>query len=336
MAGRTGSGRDVSSSRRASGAGRKRHPAGPTQAVGRASDIPIVPGPHVLRDYALLADGHRGVLVGPQGDCGWLCFPGWADPAVFATLIGSGGHYLIQPEGRWTWGGSYEDRSLIWNSRWVTNHGIFESREALAYPGEPDRVVLLRRVRALDTPGTVLVALDPRGDYGRRSLGTWRQHGECWEVRSPDLVVRWWGAADAESRPVDGHHRLELALELDPATHHDLVLEIVTAERAAASTGPGRPDPERLWPSTEAAWHSAVPDFGDITAARDVRRAYAVLRGMTGPEGGTVAAATTSLPERANGNRNYDYRYVRIRDTCYVGRAGACLLPGGEPMLDDA
>jgi GH15 family glucan-1,4-alpha-glucosidase len=56
---------------------------------------------------------------------------------------------------------------------------------------------------------------------------------------------------------------------------------------------------------------------------------------MTGPEGGTVAAATTSLPERARGNRNYDYRYVWVRDTCYVGRAGAA-IPGGEAMLDDA
>ena len=56
---------------------------------------------------------------------------------------------------------------------------------------------------------------------------------------------------------------------------------------------------------------------------------------MTGPEGGTVAAATTSLPERAESNRNYDYRYVWVRDTCYVGRAGAC-IPGGEAMLDDA
>ena len=81
------------------------------------------------RNYALLADGYRGVLVGPQGDCAWMCFPRWSDPAVFASLVGSGGHYLVEPPGRWVWGGYYEDGSLIWVSRWVTENGTFESRK---------------------------------------------------------------------------------------------------------------------------------------------------------------------------------------------------------------
>jgi GH15 family glucan-1,4-alpha-glucosidase len=56
---------------------------------------------------------------------------------------------------------------------------------------------------------------------------------------------------------------------------------------------------------------------------------------MTGPEGGTVAASTTSLPERSEAGRNYDYRYCWIRDICYIGHAGAA-VEGGERLLDDA
>ena len=47
-----------------------------------------------------------------------------------------------------------------------------------------------------------------------------------------------------------------------------------------------------------------------------------------------VAAATTSLPERAEEGRNYDYRYVWIRDQCYAGQAVA--RAGAYPLLDDA
>jgi GH15 family glucan-1,4-alpha-glucosidase len=47
-----------------------------------------------------------------------------------------------------------------------------------------------------------------------------------------------------------------------------------------------------------------------------------------------VASATTSLPERAEQGRNYDYRYVWIRDQCYAGeaaaRAGALELMDGS------
>ena len=40
-----------------------------------------------------------------------------------------------------------------------------------------------------------------------------------------------------------------------------------------------------------------------------------------------VAAATTSLPERAEQGRNYDYRYAWIRDQAYGGQAVAAAGP---------
>ncbi len=47
-----------------------------------------------------------------------------------------------------------------------------------------------------------------------------------------------------------------------------------------------------------------------------------------------VAAATTSLPERSEAGRNYDYRYVWIRDQCYAGHAMAAI--GDCRLLSDS
>ena len=77
-------------------------------------------GPHTLREYALLADGERGALIGPRGDVAWMCAPSWDDDAVFSSLIGGRGHFSVTPSGRFVWGGHYEDHGLIWRSRWVT------------------------------------------------------------------------------------------------------------------------------------------------------------------------------------------------------------------------
>jgi hypothetical protein len=33
--------------------------------------------PHALRDYAFIADGERGALIGPHGDLAWMCAPRW-------------------------------------------------------------------------------------------------------------------------------------------------------------------------------------------------------------------------------------------------------------------
>ena len=58
------------------------------------------------------------------------------------------------------------------------------------------------------------------------------------------------------------------------------------------------------------------------------------MRGLTSAGGGMVAASTTSLPERAEQGRNYDYRYVWIHDQAYAGQAAAAA--GGLSLLDGA
>jgi len=98
--------------------------------------------------------------------------------------------------------------------------------------------------------------------------------------------------------------------------------------------GEPAPEPDMAWTATRAAWSERLPELPDVRARRDARHAYAVMQGLTSGAGGMVAAATMSLPERAGEGRNYDYRYVWIRDQCFAGQAVAAAGP--LPLMDDA
>ncbi|MGZ4510034.1 MAG: glycoside hydrolase family 15 protein [Mycobacterium sp.] len=295
-------------------------------------DVQAAFPPRVLREYALLADGERGALIGPQGEVTWMCAPRWNSGAVFSSLIGGGGMYAITPtDVRNVWGGFYEPRTLIWHSRWITHGGTVECREALAFPGDRDRVVLLRRVMGCRGKGRVRVLLEPRAGFGHHGAGRPACHDGIWSGTSGPLHWRWTGAGDARTaRSAHGRGPLITGeITIDEGRHHDLVLEL--SERPL----PDRPpDPDIAWDATEAAWHRSVPELNCTIAPRDGHHAYAVLRGLTSADGGMVAAATMSLPERAHTNQNYDYRYAWIRDQAYAGLAAAAA--GAPELLDRA
>jgi len=82
-------------------------------------------------------------------------------------------------------------------------------------------------------------------------------------------------------------------------------------------------DPTEALARAEAAWRQwsdRCPEVGPWSRA--VKRSLIVLKALTyAPTGGIVAAATTSLPERLGGVRNWDYRYCWLRDATFTLQA---------------
>jgi GH15 family glucan-1,4-alpha-glucosidase len=166
------------------------------------TDVHQVAIPHALREYAFVADGERGALIGPQGNYAWMCFPSWDSPAVFTSLLGGHGDFQIAPaDDRHVWGGYYEPRSLIWRSRWITGHTVVECRQALARPATPDRAVVLCRIESKRGQARVRATLDLRANFGRRAMMTQVSRDDgVWSMRSGDVHARWAGAAGARHR----------------------------------------------------------------------------------------------------------------------------------------
>ncbi|WP_432497763.1 glycoside hydrolase family 15 protein [Kineococcus auxinigenes] len=281
--------------------------------------------PQVLREYALVADGARGAVVGPRGDVVWMCAPGWHDDAVVSSLLGGRGVFAVTPAHPFVWGGWYEEGTLVFHHRWTSRgDGTVECRDAMAMPSDPHRAVLLRQVVAVDGDAEVDVVLDLRARFGARALREVRRDDAGrWHARTDGLRVRLSGLPGAEVD--DGV--LTGRLRVPAGGRHDLVLEVSDARL------PDPVDPEHAWASTLHTWRSAVPEIAHSVAPAEARHSYAVIRGLTSDDGGMVAAATTSLPEHADHGRSYDYRYAWVRDQCYAGLAMAA-CGGPYPLFD--
>ncbi len=274
--------------------------------------------PRALHDYAMLADGERGALIGPRGEIAWMCVPRWDDEPVFGSLLGAGLCALTPIGERYVWGGYYEEGSLIWRSRWMTTSALVEAREALVRPSDPDAAVLLRQIVGVDGEARLRFVLDPRAAGGAEGMRDLQVEGGIWSARLGDLSLRCCGIGDAR---VEGG-ALVADIDIAAGEERDLMVEI----GRRSLSGP-LPSPEAAWRTTERTWCQDVPDADGLWARRDVRLAYAVLAGMTSGAGGMVAAATRSLPERAERGRDYDYRFAWVRDQAMVGQAMGALGP---------
>lgn len=109
---------------------------------------------------------------------------------------------------------------------------------------------------------------------------------------------------------VEGHPTLDWEDQARPGygrggEDEDLVSVETYPERVAASIAADR------------AWVEGID-------TPEVRSALA-LRLLQHHDGGIVAAATTSVPEARGEERNWDYRYVWVRDSCFVAEVLASI-----------
>ncbi|CAN5617747.1 glycoside hydrolase family 15 protein [soil metagenome] len=267
--------------------------------------------PLPIEDYALIGDCHTGALVGRNGSIDWLCLPRFDSASTFGAVLGTEDH------GRWlvatvdpaaTSTRRYLEDTFILVPTWTTVDGEVEVIDAM--PHGDRRADVVRRVRGIR--GTVEMHVDLRVRFGYADALPWiRQvadngHHALIAIAGPDAIVMRGPELTSH-----GHtHSADFTVEAGGTT--DLTLTWFPAHRPtpkARDVGKQLRKTEKWW-RTWASATTVSPVYAD-----EVRRSLLVLRALTHEDtGGIVAAATTSLPEEFGGERNWDYRYVWLRD----------------------
>ncbi|MFE1646564.1 glycoside hydrolase family 15 protein [Microbacterium sp. P01] len=264
-----------------------------------------------IEDYAILSDCHTAALVSREGSIDWLCLPRYDSPSTFGALLGTEDH------GRWTLRPTdphaqtsrrYDGDGFVLLTRWETAAGVAEVADVMPYGDRrPD---VIRRIRGLEGTVEFTQELRVRFDYAR-SMPWMRQAGTdaapaLVATAGPDaLVLR--GAA---LRATDHAHTGTVTVSAGEVA--DLTLTWFPSHRLI----PDPVDVDAAFETTAAWWRQWADGIEhDGPHHEAVVRSLLVLRALTHEDtGGIVAAATTSLPEDFGGSRNWDYRYVWLRD----------------------
>jgi GH15 family glucan-1,4-alpha-glucosidase len=273
-----------------------------------------------IADYGLLADCNSAALVDRGGSIGWLCLPRYDSPAVFAQILDpTAGHWALRPTCAYQIARRYVPGSLVIETTFTTQTGSVMLTDAMAFVegqrhhdlGFSAPHLLLRSVRGVAGEVELELELAPRPEYG--------------------LVTPLFRATDRGGRTFGGPNQVIVSCGV-PSTIEEATMRARFSVRAGEEVGfalqwspPEGPAPDPFAPDrvasriedTVAAWRS-WEDEHDIYEGPHrelVRLSSRVLKGLTyRPTGAIVAAPTTSLPETAGGERNWDYRYSWIRD----------------------
>jgi GH15 family glucan-1,4-alpha-glucosidase len=279
--------------------------------------------PNRIEDYAVIGNCRSMALVGCDGSIDWLCLPRFDSGACFAALLGGPEH------GRWLIAPVEEDSKVTRRYRGDTLilETEFETKTGTAviidFMMRRDGAVdIIRLVRGLKGTVDMRTELIVRFEYG--SIVPWVTvdgGGQLQMTAGPDrLLLLTSVELRGEDLKTVGEFTVSEGEEVSFALNWSLSYR-PQPEPADAATC--LRESEEFW----GDWVGKMKPLGQWSSV--MTRSLLTLKALSDLDtGGIVAAATTSLPEKIGGPRNWDYRFCWLRDatlTLYALMGGGCL-----------
>jgi GH15 family glucan-1,4-alpha-glucosidase len=272
-----------------------------------------------IERHGIIGNMRTAALVGTNGTIDWYCYPSFDAPSVFGAILDDekGGSFEIAPaSGEWREKQFYWPDTNVLVTRFLSPEGVGQITDFMTVGLRGDDVEgwLVRRVTVSRGAMRFRLSCRPAFDYGRAPHRTERTETGV-RFLGNDVAFELTSAPAAGER--DGAAVAEFRLEEGQAI--SFVLRPLDAERSARPALTDA-DAETLFRGTVEYWRrwlSACTYRGRWREA--VHRSALALKLLTyEPTGAMVAAPTCSLPEDLGGVRNWDYRYMWIRDAAFT------------------
>ena len=296
------------------------------------SNVPLrdLEGYLPLEAYAALGDGRSVALTGWDGSVDWWCVPNMDSPPLFDRLLSpdEGGYFSITPAANYRVERRYVTDSNVFETVFITDTGRARLVESLN-SGPAGRLPWAELARRLEgQEGTIDFDINIR--FGTRA-GTARPYlsstanGRVFHV---DRVLGMF--LHGGSINIEREDDLGIKATVRISKGERQVLAIIAGQDEPLVIPPLALIDERI-DGSDREWRQwtkgliySGPHRGLVT-----RSALTLKLLLSSYSGSIMAAATTSLPERIGGDKNYDYRFAWMRDAGYT--IGAFLSIGAQP-----
>ncbi|MEV5311963.1 MULTISPECIES: glycoside hydrolase family 15 protein [unclassified Streptomyces] len=270
-----------------------------------------------IAEHGLIGDLRSVALVGTDGTIDWYCCGAFDAPSVFASILDAerGGSFRLSAAGPAKTKQFYFPDTNVLITRFFTEDGVGEVQDFMPIRGESveaERHRLIRRVVCVRGSVVFRVRVAPRFDFGAQEH-TLRMDGDVAVFESPALSLALTATVPLEPDGPDAQAEFKLAEGESAVFALDQVGGDVSPRRCP------RMEAEEQFDATVKYWRRWLSQSRYRGRWREmVHRSALTLKLLTyAPTGAIVAAPTTSLPEQPGGERNWDYRYVWVRDAAF-------------------
>jgi GH15 family glucan-1,4-alpha-glucosidase len=269
-----------------------------------------------VSEHGLIGDLRTVALVGTNGTIDWHCSPSFDAPSVFGSILDAdrGGCFELAAAVPAKTRQFYLPDTNVLITRFFAQDGVGEIQDFMPVgdAAEPPRNRLIRRVVCVRGALPFRARIAPRFGYGTEPH-TLTETDDGVVFASDSLTVGL-----STTVPVE-HDDRDVTAEFKLAEGQSAVFALDEVGSGVMPQACSREEAEALGEATIAFWRNWLSASRYRGRWREiVHRSALTLKLLTyAPTGAIVAAPTTSLPEQIGGERNWDYRYVWVRDAAF-------------------
>ncbi|GAA1809843.1 glycoside hydrolase family 15 protein [Planosporangium flavigriseum] len=276
-----------------------------------------------VAEHGLIGDLRTAALVGSEGSIDWYCCPRFDSPSVFASILDAerGGSFSVSADVSARTRQFYFPDTNVLITRFFAEDGVGEVQDFMPVtedPRDPGRRRLIRRVSCARGSLPFRVQVAPRFGYATQPHTVHYRDGAV-VFESPSLSLALTATVPVKCDGQDASARFTLG-QGERAVFALDQIDGVGADGVGAVPQPITvADAEEQFTATVRYWRRWVSKSKYRGRWREtVHRSALILKLLTyAPTGAIIAAPTTSLPEQLGGERNWDYRYVWVRDAAF-------------------